>query len=170
MTVATDLAAAQAQFKTDFDQFKIDFSAAIAALRTAFNGEDEAAMEAEIANLQTMDTDLKGMDSTAAGAIKPPVVTPPPPSAPVAPVGVTVTPASLSNVIAWTSSAGATSFNIYWSLAPGVTTSSTQIKGATNPFTNIGLTALVPVFYAVTAVNATGESALSAEVSGTPTA
>lgn len=86
MTLAQDQAAAQAAFQADFNQFKIDFSAAIAALRTAANADDEAALEASIAGLQTMDADLKGLDATAVSAVTPPVVTPPPPPTPAPPV------------------------------------------------------------------------------------
>lgn len=170
MSAATDLAAAQAAFKADFDQFKLDFAAAIAALRTAINSDDEAAMEVQVGNLQTMDADLKNMDASAVAAVKPPVVALPttPPSAPTSVIAVA---GSLSNTLSWGPVTGANSFNLYWSLASGVTIAgATLIKGVTSPFVQTGLTAGAAVFYAMTAVNAAGESPLSTECAATPNA
>lgn len=71
--------------------------------------------------------------------------------------------------LTWPDVPQATSYNVYWSLSPGVTKSNgTLIAGATSPYVHSGLTNGVPVYYVVTAVNAFGESAESAEVTATP--
>ena len=86
------------------------------------------------------------------------------------PTGVTATAGNAQVTISWTSVTGATSYNIYWSTTTGVTkTTGTKILNATNPFTHTGLTNGTTYFYVVTAVDANGESAESAQVSATPT-
>lgn len=88
---------------------------------------------------------------------------------PAAPTGVTATPGDAQATIAWTSVAGATSYNIYWATATGVTPATgTKITGATNPYTQTGLTNGTTCYYVVTAVNAAGESAASSQASATP--
>jgi hypothetical protein len=86
------------------------------------------------------------------------------------PSGVTVTPGDAQVTIAWPAVSGANSYNIYWATAPGVTiTSGTQIPGASNPYIQAGLVNFTSTYYyVVTAVNSTGETATSAEVSTTP--
>lgn len=170
MTFAQDQAAAQAAFKADFDQFKLDFAALVQQLLNASNSGDEAALQASIAGFQTMKADLDAMDATAVSAVKPPVVTPPP-TVPPAPTSVVATAGVLQNTVTWGPVTGADSFNLYWSLASGVTiATATLVKGATSPFVQTGLTAGAAVFYALTAVNAAGESVLSSEVAATPNA
>ncbi|MBF0634171.1 MAG: fibronectin type III domain-containing protein [Nitrospinae bacterium] len=88
--------------------------------------------------------------------------------APIAPTGVTAVGADAQVTVSWTASAGATSYNIYWSATPGVTTANTKITGATSPYIHPALTNGTPYYYAVTAVNTAGESGLSVEVSATP--
>jgi len=91
-------------------------------------------------------------------------------AAPAAPTGLTASagkPGSLTINLAWTGSAGATSYNVkratvtggpYTTIATGVTVTS---------FKNTGLTKGVTYFYVVSAVNATGESPNSNEASAT---
>lgn len=93
------------------------------------------------------------------------------PSAPAAPGGVSATAGNTQNTITWSASSGATSYNLYWSTTTGVTTSNgTQITGVTSPYTHTSLTNGTAYYYIVTAVNATGESVASSQVTATPAA
>ena len=93
-----------------------------------------------------------------------------PPTIPAPPTGLTATAGNAQVALAWTASAGATSYNVlrsttsgsgYVSVATGVTPTS---------FTNTGLTNGTTYFFVVRAVNAAGTSANSAQASATPTA
>jgi hypothetical protein len=84
---------------------------------------------------------------------------------------VAATPASVSATISWAPVAGATSYNLYWSTTSGVTRASgTRIAGVASPYTHSGLSNGTTYYYVVTAVNANGESAASAQASATPAA
>jgi len=89
---------------------------------------------------------------------------------PSAPTGVTATAGDAKVDISWNVVAGASTYNIYWSTASGVTTGSpdtiTGITGATR--THPSLTNGTTYYYIVTAENSIGESAASAEVSASP--
>jgi len=89
----------------------------------------------------------------------------PPPTVPAAPTGVSATGGANQVSISWNAVAGATSYNIYWSTASGVTTAGTKITAATSPYVQTGLAAGTTYYYIVTAVNAAGQSAASAQVS-----
>jgi hypothetical protein len=93
-------------------------------------------------------------------------------AAPPAPSGLTATAGNSQVSLSWTAIAGATSYNLYWGTSTGVTTTNgTKISGiATNSYTQSGLTNGTSYYYIVAAVNATGESAPSTQVSATPSA
>jgi len=100
---------------------------------------------------------------------------PPPPPVGAAlqpPAGPTATAGNAQVSLSWTASTGATSYNIYFGTSAGVTTANgTRIAGITaTSYTHSGLTNGTAYYYVVTAVNASGESAPSTQVSATPTA
>jgi fibronectin type 3 domain-containing protein len=85
---------------------------------------------------------------------------------PAAPVGVSATGGTNQVQIAWSAVAGATSYNVYYGTASGVTKSaSAKIVNAANPYLQTGLNAGTTYYYIVTAVNASGEGTASAQVS-----
>jgi hypothetical protein len=92
----------------------------------------------------------------------------PPVAVPPVPTGVTALAGNAQATISWNASAGATSYNIYWDKVSPVTTASPKIAGAASPYIHTPLTNGFKYYYAVTAVNIAGESALSAEVNATP--
>ncbi len=74
-------------------------------------------------------------------------------------------------VLNWPSVSGAATYNVYYGTATPVTKSSTMLTGSVSaPKSVTGLTNGTPYFFAVSAVNAGGESALSVERSATPSA
>ena len=93
------------------------------------------------------------------------------PEAPVAgiPSGVAAAPGDGQVTISWIGVAGATSYNLYWSTTSTVTiVGSNKIAGVTSPYNHTGRANGTTYYYAVTAVNPGGESALSSEVNATP--
>jgi hypothetical protein len=88
-------------------------------------------------------------------------------SAPAAPTGLTAAPGDSQVTLSWTAASGAASYNVYRSTASGAETLlQSGVAGTT--FTDTGLTNGTTYYYKVSAVNAAGESPLSAEVSATP--
>ncbi len=95
----------------------------------------------------------------------------PAPTAPAAPTGVTATGGAKQVNISWSAVAGATSYNLYWRTTSGVTIANgTKITGATRPYVQAGLADGTTYYYIVTAVNAAGEGAASAQASATTNA
>lgn len=90
----------------------------------------------------------------------------PPPDPPVASIVGGIN----ENTISWTTVPEATSYNIYWSYVPGVTTSDTKIAGVTSPYDHTGLDAGIAYYYIVTSeiVEFALESEPSNEVSAIP--
>lgn len=86
-----------------------------------------------------------------------------------APTGVGTSAGNGQITISWTAVSGATSYNIYWALSPGVSRASTKISGVTSPYVHGSLANGTTYYYVVTAVNSGGESAVSSEVFDTPT-
>jgi hypothetical protein len=97
-----------------------------------------------------------------------PVATaPPPPTVPAAPTALTATRGNQQIVLTWNASSGATSYHVKRSTTSGGPY--TQVSAPTsNSYTNTGLTNGTTYFYVVSALNASGESANSSQVSATP--
>ncbi len=69
----------------------------------------------------------------------------------------------------WKASDGAVGYNLYWkSSESGVTETDNKITNIQPPYTHIGLSNGETYYYRVSAINDGGESALSAEINGTP--
>lgn len=94
----------------------------------------------------------------------------PPVPVPAAPTGVTATGGANQVTISWSPVSGADSYNIYWATATGVTTAGTKITSASRPYVQTGLAASTTYYYIVTAVNSSGQSVASTQVSATTNA
>ena len=94
------------------------------------------------------------------------------------PDNISLTPSGNQITVSWDPSVGATAnYNVYrYSSSCSVSSvaelmnqcSATRIDGRTSPYVNTGLAAGTTYYYRVTAVNSSGESAPSAEVSAEP--
>ena len=85
------------------------------------------------------------------------------------PIGLGAIPGNGTIGLEWTPVTGATSYNVYWSNASGVTPSTGQaLSGAARGTVHRGLTNGSTYFYVVTAVTASGESPPSTQVSASP--
>lgn len=107
-----------------------------------------------------------GAGDTSGTPVPPPVVT-----IPGAPTEVSVQPGNGQVALSWSPVANATSYNVYWSTTVGVPPSqATRKTEAVSPCVVTGLLNGTTYYFAVTAVNQSGESMHSAEVSATPAA
>ena len=89
---------------------------------------------------------------------------PPPP-----PTGLTATSGNAQVSLAWSTSTGATSYNVYRGTTSGGESSTAIATGLTSAsYTNTGLTNGTTYYYKVAAVDSSGTSGLSSEVSATP--
>lgn len=86
---------------------------------------------------------------------------------PETPIDVDATTTDDYITITWDAVTGATSYNIYWANAFGVTSSSVKITGAASPYLHMDLSPGSTYYYRVSALYGTSESALSLEVSAT---
>lgn len=93
----------------------------------------------------------------------------PDPLPPSPPSAVSAAPGNRENTVSFASVPGATSYNLYFRDSPGVTKQTgTKIAGIASPFLHQGLDNLKTYYYVVTAENANGEGAESAEVFAAP--
>ena len=90
--------------------------------------------------------------------------------APPAPAGLTATPGNTQVALSWAASTGATSYNVLRSTVSGSGYASVATGIATTTYTNTGLTNGTTYYFVVTATNAGGTSANSAQASATPVA
>ncbi|MDD2541518.1 MAG: fibronectin type III domain-containing protein [Desulfuromonadaceae bacterium] len=115
---------------------------------------------------RNMSTAFRGgmMGGTSNTATTTPTTMPTTMMAPGAPSGVIATGGSQQVTLSWPAVSGATSYNIYYSTTPGVTSATgTKIAGATSPYVLTGLAASTTYYYVVTAMNSIGESVASAQ-------
>ena len=88
--------------------------------------------------------------------------------APSAPSGLTATGGAIQVKLNWTASPGASSYNVYWDNATGVSSSSTTITGiSTDYYTHSGLEIDKTYYYKVAPVNSYGTGSLTSEVNAT---
>jgi len=86
-------------------------------------------------------------------------------TAPAVPAGLTAAGGTNRVTLSWAAATGASSYNLYWSSSPGVTTATgTKVAGITTPYVKTGLSAGTAYYFIVTAVNSTGESQASPQV------
>jgi len=93
-----------------------------------------------------------------------------PGNVPPAPTGLGAIPGNAQVTLNWTAASGATSYNVKRSTTNGGPYANVQTGVTGTTFTNTGLTNGTPYYYVVTAVNASGESPISTQVSATPAA
>ncbi|HBG06532.1 MAG: hypothetical protein A2075_24910 [Geobacteraceae bacterium GWC2_58_44] len=95
----------------------------------------------------------------------------PAPTAPAAVINPSAAGGANRVTLSWPAVTAASSYNIYWSNSPGVTTTTgTRISGATSPYVHTGLSAGAGYYYVVTAQNGVGESPASAQAAATTNA
>jgi len=95
----------------------------------------------------------------------------PSPTAPVAPAGISAAGGTNQVILSWAATTGASSYNVYWSATPGVTTANgTKVAGITSPYVKTGLSAGTTYYFIVTAANSVGESPASSQVTATTSA
>ncbi len=93
------------------------------------------------------------------------------PAAPGVPGSPQATGGNTVSNLSWTVGSNATSYNVYWSTVSGTGTAGTKISLANVlSYPHTGRTNGTPYYYVITAQNASGESAASAEVTATPSA
>jgi O-glycosyl hydrolase len=88
---------------------------------------------------------------------------------PAAPAGLTAVPGNAQVGLSWTASPGATSYNVYRSTTSGGPYTAIA-SPTTASYTDTTVANGTPYYYVVTAVNSSGESGNSSEVSATPAA
>jgi cellulose 1,4-beta-cellobiosidase len=104
----------------------------------------------------------EGPDSSQVSA------TPQAPQPPAAPTGLQATAGKRKATLSWNAVAGATSYRVKRSGTSGGPYTVVASSVTSTTFTNTGLTSRVTYYYVVSAVNANGEGANSAQVSVRP--
>jgi fibronectin type 3 domain-containing protein len=89
-------------------------------------------------------------------------------AAPAAPGSVAATAAPGQVTLTWAASSGASSYDVYWATAPGVTVGSDKVAAVSSGWVHTGRTNGATYYYRVAAVNSGGASPLSSEVSAMP--
>jgi len=89
-------------------------------------------------------------------------------SVPSVPSGVTATAGNAKVTLNWNPSGGATSYNVYRSTSPGGEGTVAYSSPTTNSYVDTGVTNGTTYYYKVSAANANGQSAQSAEVNAKP--
>ncbi len=89
---------------------------------------------------------------------------------PATPTGLQATGGNAQVSLTWNASTGATSYHVKRSTTTGGPFNSTLASPAATNYTDTSVTNGTAYYYVISAVNATGESANSAQVSATPTA
>ncbi|MBP1727926.1 MAG: Fibronectin, type domain protein [Deltaproteobacteria bacterium] len=85
---------------------------------------------------------------------------------PAAPAGVSAAGGANQATISWSAVPGATSYNVYYATAAGVTkTNGAKIVNASSPYLQTGLAAGTTYYFIVTAVNSAGEGNASTQAS-----
>ncbi|MGO8673986.1 MAG: choice-of-anchor tandem repeat GloVer-containing protein, partial [Capsulimonadaceae bacterium] len=85
-----------------------------------------------------------------------------------APTGLAATAGNAQVGLSWSSSTGATSYNVYRATSSGAEGSTTIGTASTTAYTDTGLSNGTTYFYKISAVNGEGTSAQSSETSATP--
>ncbi len=88
--------------------------------------------------------------------------------APATPTGLSAAGGDGQVTVSWSGVSGASTYNLYFADSPGVTTASMKLAGVNSPYVHAGRLNGITYYYRVTAQNAGGESAPSAEASATP--
>ncbi len=93
-----------------------------------------------------------------------------PGNVPAAPTGLAATSGNAQVALTWSAMSGATGYNVKRSTTNGGPYSNVAANVTSTSYTNTGLTNGTTYYYVVTALNASGESPVSPQVSGTPAA